>query len=184
VALECIREGADEFLVKGTLGFQALGRLIRLALERRHRLMAPRSSPAGKPDDETDRTTLESIGRHLLRVADRLGLHVSVLLMKMDRPGTGLAGAPDRSQEMTALLRRTLRRCDLVARLQGDEWAVILVMQQTDSQKAARRLTETLRAALTGSRIQLGVASYHPGSPESIDDLIAEARQGLHSVSA
>ena len=39
VALECIREGADEFLVKGTPGFQALGRLLRLALERRHRTM-------------------------------------------------------------------------------------------------------------------------------------------------
>ena len=39
VALECIREGADEFLVKGSPGFQALGRLLRLALERRHRTM-------------------------------------------------------------------------------------------------------------------------------------------------
>ncbi len=39
VAMECIREGADEFLVKGTPGFQALGRLLRLALERRHRTM-------------------------------------------------------------------------------------------------------------------------------------------------
>ena len=39
VALECIREGADEFLVKGTLGFQGLSRLIRLALERRQRMM-------------------------------------------------------------------------------------------------------------------------------------------------
>jgi len=38
-AVECIREGADEFLVKGTPGFQALARLIRIALERRHRTM-------------------------------------------------------------------------------------------------------------------------------------------------
>jgi hypothetical protein len=39
LAMECIREGADEFLVKGTPAFQALGRLLRLALERRHRTM-------------------------------------------------------------------------------------------------------------------------------------------------
>jgi DNA-binding NtrC family response regulator len=39
VAMECVREGADEFLVKGTPGFQSLGRLLRLALERRHRTM-------------------------------------------------------------------------------------------------------------------------------------------------
>jgi DNA-binding NtrC family response regulator len=39
LAMECIREGADEFRVKGTPAFQALGRLLRLALERRHRTM-------------------------------------------------------------------------------------------------------------------------------------------------
>lgn len=37
VARECIREGADEFLVKGTPGIQGLGRLIHLALERSRR---------------------------------------------------------------------------------------------------------------------------------------------------
>ena len=35
VALECVREGADEFLVKETPGFLTLGRLLRLALARR-----------------------------------------------------------------------------------------------------------------------------------------------------
>jgi len=37
--MECTREGANEFLVKGTAAFQDLGRLLRLALERRHRTM-------------------------------------------------------------------------------------------------------------------------------------------------
>jgi DNA-binding NarL/FixJ family response regulator len=174
VALECIREGADEFLVKGTLGFQALGRLIRLALERRQRMMAL--------EETADRTTLESIGAHLLRVADRTGLHVSVLLLKVDRPGIG--DSPDRTEEITALLRRTLRRCDVVARLQGSEWAVVLVMQQSDSRRAATRLTEALVAAAAGTRIQLGVASYHPEGSETVDDLIAQARRDMHAVRA
>ena len=39
VAMECTQAGADEFLIKGTPGFQALGRLLRLALERRQRTM-------------------------------------------------------------------------------------------------------------------------------------------------
>ena len=33
VARDCLRDGADEFLVKGTLDFQTLGRLIRPALD-------------------------------------------------------------------------------------------------------------------------------------------------------
>ena len=39
VATECIGEGADEFLIKGTPGFQALSQLLPLALERRARTM-------------------------------------------------------------------------------------------------------------------------------------------------
>lgn len=36
VARECIGDGADEFLAKGTLDFETLGRLIRLALDATH----------------------------------------------------------------------------------------------------------------------------------------------------
>jgi DNA-binding response OmpR family regulator len=174
VALECIREGADEFLVKGTLGFQALGRLIRLALERRQRLMTLKVNTAGTPANETDRTTLESIGLHLLQVADRTGLHVSVLFLKV----------PDRVEQITAVLRRIFRRADLIARLENDEWAVVLVMQQPDARHAAARLAEALHAAAVGTRIQLGIATYHPDGKATLDELIAEARQNLHSVHA
>jgi two-component system, cell cycle response regulator len=168
VALECIREGADEFLVKGTLGFQALSRLIRLALERRQRMMTLTA------EKNTDSTTLESVGLHLLQVADRTGLHVSVLFLK----------APDRTEEVDSVLRRTFRRCDLIARLQNDEWAVVLVMQQPDARRAATRLTEALYAAVTGTRIQLGIATYHPDGKATLDELITQARQDLRSVHA
>ena len=168
VALECIREGADEFLVKGTLGFQALSRLLRLALERRQRMITP---------GELDRTTLESIGLHLLRVADRTGLYVNVFFLKVVGPDTS-------TEEITSVLRRTLRRCDLLVRLQDDQWAVALVMQQADYRNAATRLTEALGAAVAGTRIRLGVATYHPEGPETLDELIAQARRDLHSVHA
>ena len=181
VALECIREGADEFLVKGTLGFQALSRLIHLALERRQRMMSRGRSAPGGPDEEGDRTTLESIGLHLLRVADRTGLCVSLLFLKVDRP-PGLEGAPAGTEAIASLLRRTVRRCDLVARLESDEWAVVLVMHQDDARYAAARLAEAIMAAGGSSHVQVGFATYHPGAPETIDELIAEARRNLHSV--
>ena len=183
VALECIREGADEFLVKGTLGFQSLGRLIRLALERRQRMLAPLRKASGEPDVEGDRTTLESIGVHLLRVADRTGLCVSLLFLKLDRP-PGLEGAPAGTEAIASLLRRTLRRCDLVARLEADEWSVVLVMQQNDADRAGTRLAAAIMAAGVDSEVQLGVATYHPATPETIEELIAQARRDLHSVHA
>jgi PleD family two-component response regulator len=181
VALECIRDGADDFLVKGTLGYQALGRLVRLALERRRRMSAGGRSAPGEPEEEGDRTTLESIGLHLLRVADRTGLCVSLLFLKIDRPA-GLEGTPAGTEAIASVLRRTLRRCDLVARLEADEWSVVLVMQQDDTLRAATRMAEAIIATGAGSHVQLGVAIYHPAAPETIDELIAQARRDLHAV--
>ena len=53
VAQECFRAGADEYLTKGTPAYQALGRLLRLALERRERREtreAPDQSPIARFD--------------------------------------------------------------------------------------------------------------------------------------
>lgn len=183
VALECIREGADEFLVKGTLGFQALSRLIRLALERRHRMSTRGGGPPDERNEDGDRTTLESIGVHLLRVADRTGLFVSLLFLKVERRAA-LEGTPAGVEALGSVLRRTMRRCDVVARVEADEWAVVLVMQNDDSHKAAARMVEAISAAGAGSKVQLGFATYQPAAPETIDELIAQARRDLHSVHA
>jgi PleD family two-component response regulator len=181
VALECIREGADDFLVKGALGFHSLSRLIRLALERRQRMLT-RETLRGDGEGVGDHTTLESIGVHLLRVADRTGLSVSLLFLKVDGP-TGLEGTPAGTEAIASVLRRTLRRCDVVARLNADEWAVVLVMQQPDPARAAARMTEAIMAvAGADADVQLGVATYHPEAPETIDELIDQARRGLHCV--
>ena len=52
------------------------------------------------------------------------------------------------------------------------------------TRSAATRLAEALMAAGAGSQVQLGIANYHPAGPESIDELIAQARHDLQSVHA
>jgi len=47
IALECVREGADEFLVKEQPAFLTLGRLLRLVLERRRGMVLHHDS--GEP---------------------------------------------------------------------------------------------------------------------------------------
>lgn len=182
VALECIREGADDFLVKGTLGFQSLSRLVRLALERRKRMSAWETHRSGGGEDGGERTSLESIGTHLLRVADRTGLSVSLLFLKIDRredPGAAPAG----TEALASVLRRTLRRCDLVARLDTDEWVVVLLMQQADPDRPAMRLAEAVLAAGgAGSQVKLGIATYHPDARQTIEELIDRARRDLHAL--
>lgn len=184
VALQSISEGADEYVVKGTLGLNALGRLILLALDRR-RVTGGESSPPRVPfEDVAGSTTLESIARHLLRVADRVGLHIGLLFVRVDGPPAGFGGEHLDIAELADILRRTLRRCDLVARASANELAVVLIMQQPDVHNAVSRLAQAIVAVEERTPLRMGVATYHPGGPESLEELLEQARHDLRPVHA
>ncbi len=186
-ALQSINAGADEYVVKGTLGVNALGRLILLAIDRRRDLAGPESSGPGHTvdvaGDESGSSALEPIGRHLLRVADRVGLHLGILCLRLEGPGAGFGGEHLDMAGLAAILRGTLRRCDLVSRSGAKEIVVVLVMQQPDAHHAVVRLADTIVAS-GEERVRLGVATYHPNGAQSLEQLLDQARHDLRPVHA
>lgn len=187
VALQSISEGADEYVVKGTLGLNALGRLIQLAVNRRLGVPSRGSSrvlAGAGPEDASGSATLEPIARHLLRVADRVGLHIGLLCLRVDGPRAGFEGEHLDMAALARILRRTLRRCDLVARPSANELAVVLVMQQPDVHNAVSRMADAVLAVGDRTPIRMGVATYHPGGSESLEDLMEQARSDLRPVHA
>jgi DNA-binding response OmpR family regulator len=186
VALQSISEGADEYVVKGTLGLNALGSLILLALDRRREPGGESPPPRISLEDAAGSSTLESIARQLLRVADRVGLHIGFLSVRVDGPATGLESEQFNITELADFLRTTLRRYDLVARAGPNELAVVLVMQQPDVHNAVSRLAQAMVAVDLAERapVRMGVATYHPGGPESLEELVAQAQLDLRPVHA
>ncbi|MGH9037852.1 MAG: response regulator [Acidimicrobiia bacterium] len=188
VALESISAGADEYVVKGNLGLNALGRLIMLAIDRRRGLTGQGSSPTGDPLQASGYASgfanLEPIARHLMRVADRVGLHIGMLCLRVNGPRAGFEGEHLDMVTLAGVLRRTLRRCDLVARPSANELAVVLVMQQPDVHNAVSRLADAILAVEGRTPIRMGVATYHPGGPESLEELMEQARHDLRPVHA
>jgi CheY-like chemotaxis protein len=186
-ALQCISAGADEYVVKGTLGVNALGRLIMVAIDRRRSLTGPESSGPGDnvdvSGDESESSALEPIARHLLRVADRVGLHLGILCLRLEGPRAGFEGEHLDTAGLAAVLRRTLRRCDLVTRSGANELVVVLVMQQPDVHHAVARLADTIVSA-GESPVRLGVTTYHPNGAESLEQLLDQARHDLRPVHA
>src|SRR5204863_6978445 len=82
VALEAIREGADEYVVKGRFSVDSLVWLVRLVLERHRRLAAaPLSDPTGRLAGFESQPALQVVGRHLIHVAERTGLHLGVVVL-------------------------------------------------------------------------------------------------------
>lgn len=184
LALRCVEEGADEFVVKGTIGLHAVGHVIRLALERHRRLRLQWSNPEPADAESGGPATFESVARYLIGVADRAGLHIAVIVLHLEpRPGGSPADAA-RLAMITEVLRRSLRRCDVVARLDAHELGVVLVMQQPDSRDAVTRLARELAVVGGDPPVQLGVASYHSGGTETFRELLGQAQRDLQPLPA
>jgi DNA-binding response OmpR family regulator len=174
VALDCVRAGAEEFVVKSSFDAAGLPRLIRLALERHRRMVeeaaAWHSDPLtglGGPE------ALETMGQFLLGIAARSDLHVSLLTVKLSRPPSG--GTRAGLQALVDRLGRALRRSDLMARVGPQELAVLLVSDHPGMYPLST-LEDVLVALRAGGAVLVGLARFDPGDPKTVDELLERAR--------
>jgi hypothetical protein len=70
----------------------------------------------------------------------------------------------------------------VIARVQPDELAVILVGDRPGSSGASSRLADALVPMASGQKLRIGVANYDRHHPQAIQQLLARARDGLRSV--
>jgi diguanylate cyclase (GGDEF)-like protein/PAS domain S-box-containing protein len=85
-------------------------------------------------------------------------------------------------KEVAEILKDTFRESDIIARIGGDEFAILAVEVPRDSiETLTRRLREKIETHNTRNNtarklsISMGVARYNPKFPCSIDDLLSEA---------
>jgi diguanylate cyclase (GGDEF)-like protein len=89
--------------------------------------------------------------------------------------------------DTASVLKETFREADIIARIGGDEFAVIVIEVGKDSADIlSARLQENVdaRNANGGSRyklaISVGMARYDPHNPCSIDELLARADASMY----
>jgi PleD family two-component response regulator len=185
VALETVREGAEEYVVKGRFSVESLVWLVRLVLERYRRFVA---EPVAVTDvrDSVDLfaslPALQVIGRHLIRVADRTGLQFGVVYLGVEAASRGPWADWDRLLNwICEALRKTLRRCDLISRLGRGDLAVLLV-----SEGPLTGGVERLKAAITeggaATHVRIGFSAHDPEHLATLDELLAAARRGAQPV--
>ncbi len=92
----------------------------------------------------------------------------------------------DRALVDTAnLLRKTFRETDIMARIGGDEF-VVLITELSDAKVVLRRLHQNLERRNTkGNRpyqisLSIGMAHYNPLFPSSIEDLVRQADSSMY----
>lgn len=193
MALSLVKAGAQDYLVKGEGSPELYLRSIRYAVER-HRLASALRS-LSLIDDLTglyNRRGFSELGQQQLRVARRTGRAVLLVFLDVDDLKTindtlGHQGGDRALIRVADLLKETFRQSDILARIGGDEFAVMALEASEDNQD---RLIQRLRARIqevnddVGTPFHLSVsvgAARFPGEGTSrLEDLLAEVDEAMY----
>jgi diguanylate cyclase (GGDEF)-like protein len=194
LAVTAVRNGAQDYLMKGQVTIEALARSIQYGLER-HRLL---HSMRGLSliDDLTglyNRRGFLSLGLAHRHLAQRAGRRFVLLYADLD----GLKEINDtfgHREGDTAIvkageiLRATFRHSDVVARLGGDEFVVLAVEAANDTdQQLLLRLRRQVDQFNLGSRLpydvslSAGVAGFDHASRLALEEMIDQADRALYA---
>lgn len=193
VAMAAVNEGAQDFLVKGRVDGEAVGRAIRYAVERHRMLEQVRQLAILDPLTAlTNRRGFSILCQHHFELATRTRKPLTLLFIDIDRmkginDSFGHAEGDRALIDTAQLLRMTFRKSDIVARLGGDEFGVLLT-ESTDggAELTMARLQENVIAFNAGSRrgytlsLSVGMARYDPEAPCTLDSLLAQADVAMY----
>jgi diguanylate cyclase (GGDEF)-like protein len=119
-------------------------------------------------------------GERILQDADRDGAPLTALFVDIDQmkrinDELGHAAGDAAIVETASLLRRAVRTGDVVARLGGDEFCALLPWPGEPAAVRERLvgfLAEANRGRARALSLSIGSASYQPGAPCSLEDLL------------
>jgi len=206
-ALEAVRSGAQDYLVKGRVNGALLLKSIRYAIERNHasreltriaqelQLANQRLEHMALNDPLTEllnRRGLQDVLTHEVARAHRSGSNLVVLLIDLDdfkkiNDNQGHSAGDAVLKEIALRMKRSLRSTDYAARVGGDEFLILL----PDTIPAeGMKIAEVVRGAICDKPIDasgtaltatasVGVISVPPNA-QTIDDLLAETHHVLY----
>jgi diguanylate cyclase (GGDEF)-like protein len=204
LALQALRFGAQDYLVKGDSDARLVRRTVRHAVER-HRILADLAQArqqehylathdalTGLPN----RLAFQEQLRRTLAYSARSEKEVGVLFLDVDRfkninDSLGHPTGDELLRIVSERIRGILRSSDMVARLGGDEFVMMLqdVQREHDPGRVAQKLTDALGApcVLEGREYRItasiGIAIY-PRDGVDHDTLIRNADTAMYHAKA
>jgi two-component system cell cycle response regulator len=188
LAVSTVQAGAQDYLVKGSADSGEIVRALRYAQERHRLVMALRS--LSLMDDLTglyNRRGFSDLGSQYLELARRTDREVTLVFLDVDRFKTindtlGHHIGDRALRKVAEVLRTTFRRSDIIARMGGDEFAV-LAMQLSEDDPAAivTRLREHFTDFNVSHRepyqlsVSIGCTRDEGGRGGSLEDMLTGA---------
>jgi two-component system cell cycle response regulator len=194
LAIQAVREGAQDYLVKDQVDGNLLVRAVNYAIERQ-RLVAQLE----KAKEEAHRLTLIddltglynrrgffTLSEQQWKLADRKNKKLVLLYCDLDNlklinDNYGHRMGDQALVTVAQLLKSTFRESDIIARMGGDEFAILAIEAETNGERMISRLKEKLTETIMSQDIHLplsissGYAHYDPEHSKSIEDVLGEA---------
>jgi len=191
--LKCLKAGVQDYLLKSEITTHNLIRSIRYAQERKQineqlRFVAEHDSLTGL----ANRSLFMSSIKMAMARAKRNGNYIAIMYVDLDHfkginDSLGHDIGDALLKAVSDRLRFSVRDSDLVSRIGGDEFAVLLdgIEDQTSAVKIAQHILEVvgIPVNLTGDDIvitpSIGVALY-PGSGDNVSELVQCADTAMY----
>ena len=128
-----------------------------------------------------------TLSQQQLKVAERANTQMFLFFVDLDKmkqinDGLGHHEGDRALAETAAILKETFRESDIIGRMGGDEFAILAINTADETREVLiNRLYNTLEAYnKLGNRkyqlsLSMGIAHYDPGTPCSLDELMAQA---------
>ena len=193
LAVSTVQAGAQDYLMKEDVQPGLVLRAVRYAIERHRLLSALRS--LSLIDDLTglyNRRGFTDLGAQYIKLARRSHRGITLVYLDLDRFKTindslGHHVGDRALQRVADILRATFRRSDVIARMGGDEFAVLaLEAAGEDSELLLNRLREQVAAFNHGNResfqlsLSCGMARDDGMTRIPLEDLLAQADAAMY----
>jgi diguanylate cyclase (GGDEF)-like protein len=188
LGVKAVREGAQDYLAKEGLDGRLLARAIQYAIERHRMKLELRAVVL--VDELTglyNRRGFLTLSEQHLKLANRTNRGFLLAFADVDdlkkiNDAFGHNEGDLALIDAAEILKKTFRHSDIIARIGGDEFAIIAIeANNEDMEIISNRLLEKVetRNAMTNSNykisISLGMTHYDPEYPCSIDELLSRA---------
>ena len=188
IGAEAVKEGAQDYLVKGKVDSMLLERSMRYAIERQRMLRELKAM--SNTDDLTglfNRRGLTGAGEELIRLARRMKKKIFLLFADLDHmkwinDSLGHLEGDNALRATAEILRQTFRESDIIARIGGDEFVVLGITGSETGEHAIKNRFNSMiedynREKNTSYELSMstGVITYNSLEYISILELLARA---------
>lgn len=192
--MDTVQGGAQDYLVREEVRPSVLARSIRHAIERHRLLSALRSlSLIDELTGLYNRRGFADLGAQYLKLAQRSARSVVLVFLDVDRfkrinDTLGHHVGDQALIEVAEILRATFRGSDILARMGGDEFAVLALQGRGEGpenllERVRERVAESNEAHRGRYRLSLsmGMARQEPGGRMRLDALLEEADRAMYA---